>query len=191
MRRQPSTSDNGRSQSNNKPYLPVYVLYDEFGHSTIPNFVSTANTIRGYRVSLSIVLQSIAQLNARYGRDYAQSIQGGFGTQIAYAGSDPETASFFERIIGRTRVYQYQDPTHPTAQSHMENYREQNLLNSNEIRTMKDDEVLIVSGNQDPIKIPSRPYFQVGRMKRATDTKRYPSVPVEAGRAGDGEWVKL
>lgn len=42
-------------------YLPCYVRYDEFGHSTIPNLVSTANTIRGYRVSLSIVLQSIAQ----------------------------------------------------------------------------------------------------------------------------------
>ena len=185
MRRQPHQVSAG------KPYLPVYVLYDEFGHSTIPNFVSTANTIRGYKVSLSIVLQSIAQLSARYGRDYAQSIQGGFNTAIAYAGSDPETASFFERIIGRTRVYQYQDPTHPTAQSHMENYREQNLLNSNEIRTMKDDEVLIVSGNQDPIKIPSRAYFEVRKMKRATDTTIYPSVPVEAGRARDGEWVKL
>ena len=48
--------------------LPIYVLYDEFGHSTIPNFVSTANTIRGYKVSLSIVLQAIGQLNARFKR---------------------------------------------------------------------------------------------------------------------------
>ena len=188
------TQTQTEGQKTNKISLPVYILYDEFGHSTIPNFVSTANTIRGYRVSLSIVLQSIAQLSARYGRDYAQSIQGGFNTAIAYAGSDPETASFFERIIGRTRVYQYQDPTAGnghSATSHMENYREQNLMNSNEIRTMKDDEVLIVSGNQDPIKIPSRAYFQVGRMKRATDTARYPAVPVEAGRAGDGVYVPL
>ena len=171
--------------------LPVYVLYDEFGHSTIPNFTSTANTIRGYRVSLSIVLQSIAQLSARYGRDYAQSIQGGFNTSIAYAGSDPETATFFERIIGKTRVYQYQDPTArggQSATSHMENYREQNLLNANEIRTMGSDEVLIVSGNQDPILIPSRPYFEVGRMKRATSL---PSVPVEVGKAKGMEWVSL
>lgn len=102
-----------------KKTLPVYVLYDEFGHSTIPNFVSTANTIRGYRVSLSIVLQSIAQLNARYGRDYAQSIQGGFNTALAYAGSDPETASFFERIIGKTRVTQF-----TSLDSTMEHYRE-------------------------------------------------------------------
>lgn len=152
--------------------LPVYVLYDEFGHSTIPNFVSTANTIRGYKVSLSIVLQSISQLNARYGRDYAQSIQGGFNTALTYAGSDPETALFFERIIGKTRVFQVPDYT-----NHMEHYREQNLLNANEIRTMKSEEVLIVSGNQDPILIPSRAYFQVGWMKRAT---KKPPAPLDS-----------
>lgn len=168
--------------------LPVYILYDEFGHSTIPNFVSTANTIRGYKVSLSIVLQSIAQLNARYGRDYAQSIQGGFHTAIAYAGSDPETALFFERIIGKTRVYQYQNPIHATTTGHMESYREQNLLNTNEIRTMKTEEVLIVSGNQDPILIPSKAYFQVGWMKRATNKA---PAPVQSARVKGLEYVRL
>jgi type IV secretion system protein VirD4 len=172
-------------------FLPVYVLYDEFGHSSIPNFVSTANTIRGYRVSLSIVLQSIAQLSARYGRDYAQSIQGGFGTQIAYAGSDPETASFFERIIGRTRVYQYQDPTAGSghsATSHIEQYREQNLMNANEIRTMRDDEVLILSGNKDAIKISSKAYWQVWRTRRATSL---PPAPREQGRRRELKSVPL
>lgn len=107
-----------------------------------------------------------------------------FGTQIAYAGSDPETASFFERIIGRTRMYQYQDPTAGnghSATSHMGNYREQNLMNANDIRTMNSDEVLIVSGCQDPIKIPLRAYVEVGRMKLATDSERYPVVPAEVG----------
>jgi type IV secretory pathway TraG/TraD family ATPase VirD4 len=120
-----------------KAYLPCYVLYDEFGHSTIPNFVSTANTIRGYRVSLSIVLQSIAQLSARYGRDYAQSIQGGFNTAIAYAGSYTETAMCFEKLAGKTRVYQYHDPTagggHRAATGHHEQYREQYLMNAGEV----------------------------------------------------------
>ena len=74
---------------------------------------------------------------------------------IVNAGNDPETASFFERIIGRTRVYQYQDPTAHVGHSvtsHTENYREQQLMISKKIRTIYDDEVLIVSGNQDPIK---------------------------------------
>lgn len=174
------------------PYLPCYVLYDEFGHSTIPNFVSTANTIRGYRVSLSIVLQSIAQLSARYGHDYAQSIQGGFNTAIAYAGSDPETASYFERLLGKTRVYQYEDPTarggERSPRSHHETYREQNLMNAGEIRTMASDSVLIVSGNSQPVLIPSKGYFEVGKWRRGASL---PPVPVEAGRARRMEWVRL
>lgn len=163
--------------------LPLYVLYDEFGHSTIPNFVSTANTIRGYKVSLSIVLQSIAQLSAKYGRDTAQAIQGGFHTALAYAGSDPETALFFEKIIGKTRYYQTSDYL-----NHMEQYREQSLLLSNEIRTMREDQVLIVSGNQDPVLIPSKGFYQVGWMNRAS---KKPPAPPETPPESPLEYVDL
>jgi type IV secretory pathway TraG/TraD family ATPase VirD4 len=144
--------------------LPVYVLYDEFGHSTIPNFVSTANTIRGYNVSISIILQSIAQLNARYGRDYADSIKGGFNSYLAYSGSDPETSSFFERIIGKQRITQLPN----NIQHFTEHYREQNLLNANEVRTMDTNQVLIVTSNRNPILIRSYPFFELNKFKRMT-----------------------
>ena len=143
--------------------LPVYILYDEFGHSSIPNFVSTANTIRGYKVSLSIILQSISQLNARYGRDYAHSIQGGFNTYITYAGADSETANFFERIIGRVRERQKREITDPTDQ-----YREYNLMNSAEVRMIEENQALIVSGNRQAIKLNTTPYFQNWRFNRQT-----------------------
>ena len=141
--------------------LPVYILYDEFGHASIPNFVSTANTIRGYKVSLSIILQSISQLNARYGKDYAESIQGGFNTYLTYSGADPKTASFFESITGRVRERQKKEFTDPTDQ-----YREYNLINANEVRTIDKDETLIVSGNQQPIKLKTLPYFENWTFKR-------------------------
>lgn len=148
----------------NKKTLPVYILYDEFGHSTLPNFVSTANTIRGYRVSLSIILQSISQLSAKYGKDTSYSIQGGFNTYLAYSGSDPETAKFFEQIIGRTRVTQIQ--IHHESKGFSENYREQNLINSNEVRTISEDEVLIVSSNKKPVLMKTTPYFKNSKLKR-------------------------
>jgi len=141
--------------------LPVYILYDEFGHSSIPNFVSTANTIRGYKVSISIILQSISQLNARYGRDYASSIQGGFNTYVAYSGSDPETARFFENIIGRVRERQKREITDTTDQ-----YREYNLMNSAEIRMMDENQALIVSSNRQAIKLKTTPYFESWTFKR-------------------------
>ena len=144
-----------------KKTLPVYVLYDEFGHSTIPNFVETANTIRAYRVSISIVLQSISQLDSRYGQASARSILGGFATYLSYSGSDPDTSSFFERIIGKKRITQHPDD----IEQFVEQYREQNLINANEVRTMNDDQVLIVTKNRDPIMMPSKGYYQIYRFK--------------------------
>ena len=144
--------------------LPLYIFYDEFGHSTIPNFVSTANTIRAYRVSLSIVLQSITQLSSRYGRDEGEAIKGGFSTYLSYAGSDPETTRFFELICGRKRITQLPSD----LKNFTEHYREENLINSAEIRMMSDDEVLIVSANRQPVKITSTPYFKNMRLKKFT-----------------------
>jgi type IV secretory pathway TraG/TraD family ATPase VirD4 len=145
--------------------LPVYILYDEFGHSTIPNFVSTANTIRGYKVSLSIILQSISQLHARYGSAYANSIQGGFNTYLTYAGADPDTSNFFEQIIGKVRERQRKKVDDTTDE-----YREYNLINSAEVRMIEQDQALIVSANRQAIQIKTTPYFQnwtFGRQARA------------------------
>lgn len=167
----------------NKNTLPVYILYDEFGHSTIPGFVSIANTIRGYRVSLSIVLQSIAQLDARYGEKYARSIQGGFNTYLTYSGSDPHTVRFFESIIGKERVTQIKDFENP-----MEHYREHNLINANEIRTLEDGKALIVSTNKDPILLKTKPYFSNSRFVRATNKGFHPVV---SGQADKLEFVEL
>jgi hypothetical protein len=61
-------------------------------------------------------------------------------------------------------------------------------MNAGEIRTMASDAVLIVSGNQQPVLIPSKEYFEVGRFKRATSL---PPVPVEVDRARGLEWVEL
>jgi type IV secretory pathway TraG/TraD family ATPase VirD4 len=152
MRQMPAKSD-----------LPIYVLYDEFGHSTIPSFVSTANTIRAYKVSLSIVLQSIAQLSARYGRDTAQAILGGFNTAMTYSGSDPETLLFFEKLCGKVRERQRRDllTTNPQDQ-----YREFNLVNADEIRTLAKDETIIVSTNRNPARIKTVGYFESRQFRK-------------------------
>lgn len=168
----------------NKNTLPVYCFFDEFGHATIPNFVSTANTIRGYKVSLSIVLQSISQLNARYGRDYAYSIQGGFNTNLAYAGADPETAKFFETVIGRKRVTQLPND----IKQFNEHYREENLMNANEVRTMGTNQVLIVSTNRNPVLAHSEPYFTQWRYKRMIAKGKH---PVKTGSLPSLQYVSL
>ncbi len=143
--------------------LPTYIFFDEFGQYTIPNFVSTANTIRGYKASLSIVLQSIAQLNGRYGRDTASSILGGFNTYITYSGSDPLTTEFFEKIIGKVRETQKRKVTDV-----FNDYREYNLINSNEVRTIPQDKMLMVASNKNPVLLPVAGFFQQGKWLKMT-----------------------
>ena len=144
--------------------LPLYVLYDEFGHSTIPAFAAIANTIRAYKVSLSIVLQSIAQLSHRYGDHAAHALQGGFNTIQTYAGSDPTTCRFFEIVCGRVRERQRKTPIlDPNPQFHQQEF---NLLNADEVRTLKSDETIIVSTNRDPVRMPSTAYFANGTFTR-------------------------
>jgi len=141
--------------------LPVYVLYDEFGHSTIPSFVSVANTIRGYKVSLSIVLQSLSQLAARYGQDYARSIQGGFNTYLTYAGADQHTAEFFEKIAGKVIEEQRDKIESITSQR-----REFNLLNADAVRRIDDSKAIMVSTNKNPALLDTQPYFTDRRLSK-------------------------
>lgn len=150
MRRMPAQHD-----------LPVYVLYDEFGHSNIPGFVSVANTIRGYRVSLSIVLQSLAQLPARYGQDYARSIMGGFNTFLTYSGADQVTAEFFQAIAGKVVVEGRNRPEHI-----MEQRKEHNLLNADAVRRLGDTQAIMVSTNKNPAVLDTLPYFAHSRYSR-------------------------
>lgn len=142
--------------------LPVFILYDEFGNSFVSDFVSVANTIRGYGVSLSIILQSISQLAMCYGQKTADAIQGAFNTNICLSSCDPITAEYFSKISGRVRVKQRKNLTDPH-----ETYQEYNLLNSNEIRTMDDHEALLISKNRQPIKLTVTPYFQNRKFRKA------------------------
>lgn len=155
--------------------LPLYVFYDEFGHSTLPGFVATANTIRAYKVSLTIVLQSMAQLASRYGPNIAQAIQGGFNTYVTYAGADPETAQFFERVVGKVR--ERDKPVFFGKPKGPDTYREYNLINANEVRTLKDDEGLIVASNRNPILLKTHGYFEESRYRRAIEAGALAIVP--------------
>jgi type IV secretion system protein VirD4 len=154
--------------------LPVYILYDEFGHSTIPSFSAIANTLRGYRASLSIVLQSIAQLETRYGQADAASIQGGFNSLLTYSGSDPHTAEFFSRVVGTVR-----ERARERIDKIEENIKEHALMLSNQVRTIGRDEAILISTNRNPVKLKTAAYFENRRFSRL-GTSSPPSLPVLA-----------
>lgn len=161
--------------------LPIRFIWDEGGHIAMPDFVSFVNTVRGYNVSLSIVLQSPAQLDARYGREEAHAILSGFNTLITYSGADAETCLLFERLCGKVRERQRKDLFSTNPQ---DTYREYALVNASEVRTIKRNEMLVVSTNRQPVKLTTSAYFEVGRFKRLARRKPHPlpNRPVDFSR---------
>ena len=161
----------------NRHSLPVYIIYDEAGNSYIPDFASIANTIRGYRVSLSMIFQTISQLELRYGVAEATAIRAALSTEICLPGCDSKTAQYFSELAGIVREAQRRDFT-----DSMINRNEYRLLNPNEIRTMQDNEALLVSKNRQPVKLTTKAYYEVGRFRRAAKFPpiQYPESPLRS-----------
>tara|TARA_R110002096_G_scaffold24760_41_gene78143 strand:+ start:2628 stop:4163 length:1536 start_codon:yes stop_codon:yes gene_type:complete len=149
---------------------PVYCLMDEFGHSRIPDFATISTTIRKYHVSLSIILQSVAQLREQYGPNDANTIlSGGMRSKLFYSGLDLETSQMVEQMLGRKRV---------ALQSGL-GHREEALLGADRIRRLWSDEAIYVLSNEEPTLLRTTPFFRNPKLKRRT---RLPAEPLPSSR---------
>lgn len=146
-----------------KDDLPIFILYDEFGHANIPNFDMVATNIRKYKVSLSIVLQSLSQLENQYGKNRADTIiEGGINSKLFYSGASLDTATSIEKMLGRV----IRDDFHLGSSRGERIKRDEfNLLNADEIRTLPDTQAFFITGNKKPVLLDVLPYYQNGKFK--------------------------
>ena len=144
-----------------KKSLPVYALMDEFANiGTIPSFTTILTTIRKYQVSLSIVIQDMSQLSSRYGREEMTTILGNTASKLCYGGVDINTAEYFENMIGKVHI---EDKDKKSGYS---SYREHNLIDAQQIRTMSKEQALFLVSNKNPILLESVvPYFGNSKFK--------------------------
>jgi len=140
--------------------LDIYCFLDEFGNSYIDDFSSKINLIRKYRVSLSIVMQSVSQLNAKYGL-YADSTKGGIGTYLVFSGADHETAKEICDSIGKVKIKEQSEFWALETR-----YHEHNLINPDEIRTLNENQVLLLSKNRYPFILEVTPYYKNTKFSR-------------------------
>lgn len=133
--------------------LPVYMLLDEFGHLSIPNFDVFATTARKYRVGFWIFLQSLSQLESRYGPREAETILDGLQSEIYLPGLNLDTAQKLERRLGRVQV---------------DGGLSRTLFSADEIIRMKDDRALFLYSNKRPVHLKVKPYYKQWAMRRAS-----------------------
>ncbi len=149
----------------NKNDLPIYCLLDEFGNMSIPNFSNTITTIRKYKVSISIVIQDFSQLEQRYGKSEAHTIiNGGITGKLFFAGADLQITNMLTQMIGNKYVNMLDE------EGKVHHVKEPIFSNA-EIRTMKDNEVLLIYGNKLPLKLTVKPYYKDFILNSYTKTK--------------------
>ena len=156
--------DSARKQGGGLP-VPVNVVMDEFCNvGKFPKFVETISTCRSRNINIQIILQSLPQLTARYGRDECGAILTNCDTQIFLGCNDLNTAEYFSDKIGSVtiRVNNNQMPmaplftpinstTRPYSQTRSSVGRE--LMMTDEILRLPNEECLVSLRGQKPMRL--------------------------------------
>ena len=84
--------------------VPVRCLLDEFANiGEIPDFDKLLATMRKYQISCTIVLQSLAQLKAKYDKLW-EGIVGNCDTIVFLGSSENETCKYISEKLGKTTI---------------------------------------------------------------------------------------
>ncbi|MCY0884703.1 MAG: type IV secretory system conjugative DNA transfer family protein [Firmicutes bacterium] len=84
---------------------PVHLVLDEFGNlPALPDFDKALAVARGKGVRITIALQTLAQLDARYGRETAQGMRNSCNTWVYLSSNDPDTARVVSEKTGQATI---------------------------------------------------------------------------------------
>ena len=144
----------------------VNYILDEFKSTgSIKNFDNTIATVRSRRMGITIVLQTIGQLQDMYpegsGKVY-QTIMGCIPTKILLRGGDEETCKMFQEMCGeqtrRVRQARYKEDKDRIVRDHnevmqSEGFAKAYLLPVAEAMKISDDILIACIAGQEPLKL--------------------------------------
>lgn len=149
-----------REQIPDADALDVLCLLDEFGQLKLPEFDNVIATARKYRVGAMIFLQSLAQLEDRYGRAKARTIRDALQTELYFGGVDLELAKELERRLGRERI--------ALEQQGQRVHREENLMNEDAIIKIPDNHLMMFHSNMSGFLQRFTPFYERKALRKAT-----------------------
>lgn len=165
--------------------LPIFFFLDEFGQYKINRFETIATTFRKHKCCICIVLQSISQLEDKYGKAKAATIfQGGMQTKIFLSGGDPQTTEEVSRILG----YETVEDKGEGERAPVRNFGKP-LLRPDEVRMLGSCQAIAIITNRKPILLHDlTPYYQNSTLTKYSQMKPAP-FPVSTG--GDAQYVEF
>jgi type IV secretion system protein VirD4 len=125
---------------------PILFLLDEFPRlGKIENIITALTTLRSKKITISLVIQSLAQLDFLYGCDCRRVILDNCAYKAILGASDAETQEYFSRLVGTHDVIQKSIstsylPSDTEEQGHTisEHTVEQRIIPPHEFATLND-----------------------------------------------------
>ncbi len=160
---------------------PLLVVIDEAGNTPLRALPEYASTLAGLGVLLVTIWQSLAQLQAAYGRQ-ADTILTNHLSKVFYTGlSDPASLRYAAQVLGDEEVEVRSRSADVSAwgrASEQVATTRVALAPAHALRQMRPGDALLVHGTLPPAHLRTRPYYRNRRLAaRAGLAPKPPEVP--------------
>ena len=159
-------------KNNGKLPMPTYFILDEFANiGKVPDFDKKISTSRSRKISFSVILQNLDQLEAVYEKSY-ETIIGNCDTHVFLGSNSQKTVEYFSKALGEKTI----DRISVSVNKDKHNWRQgqsvsdqvmaRALMTPDELRRMDNDLCIIFEKGIKPIKANKFYYFQTPMAKK-------------------------
>ena len=147
--------------------MPTYFILDEFANiGKVPDFDKKISTSRSRKISFSVILQNLDQLEAVYEKSY-ETIIGNCDTHVFLGSNSQKTVEYFSKALGEKTISKDQlsksrDKHNFWTQGYnaSEQIMARALMTPDELRRMDNDLCIIYEKGIKPIKARKFYYFE-------------------------------
>ena len=134
--------------------IPVHIVMDEFANVALPdNFERILATMRSRRISVSIIIQNMAQLKALF-KDSWENITGNCDTLLYLGGNEQSTHEYISKMLGKetidTRTRGITKGQHGSSNTNYQNAGRE-LLTLDEVRLLDNSNAFIFIRGERPL----------------------------------------
>ena len=156
---------------------PCFFILDEFANiGKIPDFDKKISTSRSRKISFSVILQNLDQLEAIYEKSH-ETIVGNCDTHVFLGSNSFKTVEYFSKELGEKTIKRKSDSINrdksgkKTGKSESEQIMARALMTPDELRRMDNDLCIIFEKGLKPIKAHKFWYFKTPMVKEMDKVK--------------------
>ena len=175
--------------------VPTYFILDEFANiGKIPDFDKKISTSRSRKISFSVILQNLDQLEAIYEKSY-ETIIGNCDTHVFLGSNSYKTVEYFSKALGektidRENISVNRDKQHhKTGTSDSDQVMARALMTPDELRRLDNDLCIIFEKGIKPVKANKFYYFKHKNI--ANTMARLEISHNDIGEIQRGNWRKF